>query len=274
MSGFLATACAQARERVAIAAAAVPPAQLQAQAEQLPPPPSFAEALLVPGVSVIAEVKRSSPSRGHLADIPDPGALGRAYADGGAAAISVLTEPQHFSGSLDDLSHVVTAAGVPVLRKDFVVDPYQVWEARAAGASACLLIVVALEQEELLELLRTVEAAGLTALMEVHDELEVTRATGAYEAALITGRPVIGVNARDLTTLEVDPDRFAAVRGMIPEGAIAVAESGVRDAEDVRRLGALGADAVLVGESVATAADPAAAVASLVAAGREAQATL
>lgn len=268
VSGFLAKVCAEARERVSQAAAQHPLDDLLAQAEKLPVPPSFATALLDSGVSVIAEVKRASPSRGDLAPIPDAGALAQAYADGGAAAISVLTEPKHFLGSLDDLQTVAARVAAPALRKDFIVDPYQVWEARAAGAAACLLIVVALEQEELVALLQAVDAAGMVALLEAHDELEVTRAIGGYEAAGITGRPVLGINARDLTTLDVDTERFSALRATIPDGAVAVAESGVRDADDVRRLGALGADAVLVGESVATAQDPTAAVAALVAAGR------
>ena len=218
-------------------------------------------------MSVIAEVKRASPSRGEMAEIPDAVALASSYAAGGAAAVSVLTEPQHFRGSLDDLAAVAAGVPAPVLRKDFVVDEYQVWEARNAGAAAVLLIVAALEQDDLAMLLGVADAAGLAALIETHDELEVERAIGAYEAAAITGRPIIGVNARDLTTLEVDPRRFAAVREIIPEGAIAVAESGVKSADDVRRLAAEGADAVLVGESVATSADPAAAVAALVEAG-------
>lgn len=271
VSGFLAQVCAEARERVAAASAGAPVEDVHGRALERPFPPSFLAALQGHDVAVIAEVKRSSPSRGRIADIPDAAALARAYAAGGASAISVLTEPRHFSGSIQDLAAVASAVDMPVLRKDFVVDPYQVWEARLAGAAAVLLIVVALEQDELVDLLRVTDEAGLVALLEAHDELEVTRATGAYEAAGITGKPVIGVNARDLTTLEVDPQRFRALRGLIPEGVVAVAESGVRDADDVRRLAAEGADAVLVGESLATAADPAAAVAALVAAGRAAR---
>ena len=273
MSGFLAQVCAEARKRVAAAEAAVPVADLRDRATALAPPAAFDEALQAEGVSLIAEVKRASPSRGVMAEIPDAAALARSYEQGGAAAISVLTEPAHFRGSLDDLRGVAEAVAVPVLRKDFIVDGYQVWEARAAGASAVLLIVAALEQEQLASLLACVAEAGMTALLETHDELEVTRATGAYDAAGITGRPVIGVNARDLVTLTVDPERFSAMRDAIPRGAIAVAESGVKDAGDVIRLAALGADAVLVGESVATAADPAGAVGALVAAGRGVEAT-
>ena len=271
MSGFLAQVCAEARERVAVARDAVPEHELRQRAEARPAPPELLAALHGADVSVIAEIKRASPSRGALADIADPAALAADYVTGGAAAISVLTEPQHFRGSLDDLTAVEAAVPVPVLRKDFVVDGYQVLEARAAGASAVLLIVVALEQEDLVGLLKAVDQAGLVALLETHDELEVTRAVGAYEAAGITGRPIIGVNARDLTTLQVDVHRFAALRPTVPDGAIVVAESGINDAADVRRLAAEGADAVLVGESVATASDPTAAVAALVAAGRRDQ---
>ena len=267
MSGFLAQVCAEARDRVAVTSAEVALADLQRVAAQRPAPPSFLAHLQSDDVAVIAELKRASPSRGPIAAIPDAAALGRAYAAGGAAAVSVLTEPRHFRGALADLEAVAAVVPIPVLRKDFVVDAYQVWEARAAGAAAVLLIVVALEQDDLVDLLRETDAAGLDALLETHDELEVTRATGAYEAAGITGKPIIGVNARDLTTLEVDLARFAAVRKLIPEGVVAVAESGVRDADDVRRLANEGADAVLVGESVATAADPAAAVRALVGAG-------
>lgn len=269
VSGFLAQVCAEARERVAVAVEKEPLDALRARAEDVAAPPSLLAALQGPDVGVIAEIKRASPSKGALADIPDAPALGRAYGQGGAAAISVLTEPRHFRGSLDDLAAVAGAVRVPTLRKDFVVDGYQVWEARAVGAAAVLLIVVALEQDDLVSLLQTVETAGLVALLEVHDELEVTRAVGACEAGGVTGPPIIGVNARDLTTLTVDSDRFAAVRPVVPEGAVAVAESGVKGPTDVERLAAAGADAVLVGESVATAADPAAAVAALVAAGRQ-----
>ena len=250
------------------AVAAEPLESVRERAQARPAPAPLLAALQTPGVGVIAEIKRASPSRGPMADIPDAAVLARAYVEGGASAISVLTEPQHFRGSLDDLAVVADAVDVPILRKDFVVDPYQVWEARAAGASAVLLIVVALEQDDLVALLQTADEAGLVALLEAHDELEVTRAVGAYDAAGITGRPIIGINARDLTTLQVDPGRFTALRSTIPEGAVAVAESGVKSAEDVQRLGGAGADAVLVGESVATSPDPAAAVAALVAAGR------
>lgn len=267
MSSFLSEACTAARSRVGDARQTLPLDRLRARAAAFPAPPAFAAALAGDGVAVIAEVKRASPSRGVISAIPDPAALARAYADGGAGAISVLTEPQWFHGSLADLSAVAAATEIPVLRKDFVVDAYQVWQARAAGAAAVLLIVAALDDATLTGLLDVADDAGLDALVEVHDAEEVGRAAAAYRAAGRTRRPVIGVNARDLTTLQVDPDRFAALHGALPTGALAVAESGVRGSDDVRRLGDLGADAVLVGEHVALAADPAAAVRELVTAG-------
>jgi indole-3-glycerol phosphate synthase len=269
MIGFLSTACAEARARVAVAARREPLEALRARALLRPAPPGLVEALLGEGyrLAVIAEVKRASPSRGPLAAIPDPALLARQYAEGGAAAVSVLTEPIHFSGSLGDLATVAGAVPMPVLRKDFVVDAYQVWEARAAGAAAILLIVAALEQPDLVRLLAVTAEAGLDALVEVHDEVEARRAAVAHARAA-TGRAlVIGVNARDLVTLEIDPNRFATVRGALPHTAVTVAESGVRGPADVRRLAALGADAVLVGEHVAMAPDPAAAVRALVRAG-------
>lgn len=228
------------------------------------PPPSFRDALTGPDVAVIAEVKRASPSGGQLA--PDLSALEQAvsYRDGGAAAISVLTEPDEFGGSLEDLRRVA-ALRVPTLRKDFIVDPYQVWEARTAGAAAVLLIVAALDDAALAGLLAECEEAGVDALVEVHDAQEAGRAVTA-------GAAIVGVNARDLRTLEVDPGVFARVRPELPDGVVAVAESGVRGPEDVLRLAELGADAVLVGTAVVTADDPSAAVAALVTAGRRAHA--
>ncbi|MGH8930592.1 MAG: indole-3-glycerol phosphate synthase TrpC [Egibacteraceae bacterium] len=263
MTGFLARVCAEAHERVAEAVRVEPLAVLRERAAQRPASPGFASALSGDGLAVIAEVKRASPSRGRMAAIPDPVWLARQYGEGGAVAISVLTEPSHFDGSLDDLAMVAAGVRLPVLRKDFVVDPYQIWEARAAGAAAVLLIVAALPQPELVRLLAAVVGVGLDALVEVHDEGEAGKAVAAYAEAA-TGRPlVIGVNARDLSTLKVDPDRFAAVRTALPRDAIAVAESGVQGPADARRLAALGANAILVGEHVATAEDPAAAVRAL-----------
>jgi indole-3-glycerol phosphate synthase len=220
------------------------------------PMPAFA----APGVSVIAEIKRSSPSKGDLAPIGDPAALAREYAAGGAAAISVLTEERRFGGSLDDLRAVRSAVMTPILRKDFIVTPYQLWEARAAGADLALLIVAALTQPELFALLEVAAEAGLTPLVEVHDEDEVDRAVAA-------GATLVGVNARDLKTLDVQPDTFSRLAPRIPDGVVKVAESGVRDADDVREYARAGADVVLVGEAMVTGEDPRNAVARMVAAG-------
>jgi indole-3-glycerol phosphate synthase len=208
-----------------------------------------------PGLAVIAEVKRASPSKGALADIPDPATLAAAYASGGATAISVLTEPRRFSGSLDDLAAVRARVDTPVLRKDFLVTPYQVTEARAWGADLVLLIVAALPQRELVALKDQAEALGMTVLVEVHDEAETRRAVDA-------GARVVGVNARDLRTLEIDRTTFARLRPLIPDDLVTVAESGVRDVDDVRAYAAAGARAVLVGEALVTGGDPAAAVAA------------
>lgn len=264
---FLTRAVAEARERVRAAKGSVPPVPAA-------PPPSFADALRAPGLSVIAEVKRASPSRGRIADIPDPAALAAAYVAGGAAAVSVLTEPRHFRGSLDDLTRVATRVAVPVLRKDFIVDPWQLHEARAHGAAAVLLIVAALPDDDLAALLRAAADLGLDVLIETHRREEVDRAVAAH-ARSAAGTPlVVGVNARDLRTLEVDPARFAQVVRHLPDDAVVVAESGVRGPDDARRLAALGADAVLVGEHVALADDPAAAVGALRAAAPSGSAVL
>jgi indole-3-glycerol phosphate synthase len=205
-------------------------------------------------------VKRSSPSKGALADIDDPAALASEYAEGGAAAISVLTEKRRFGGSLDDLRAVRGRVDVPVLRKDFVVSSYQLWEARAAGADMILLIVAALEQEALVSLIERATSIGLTPLVEVHDEEETLRAVDA-------GAQVIGVNNRNLKTLEVDRSTFARVAPVIPTNLIRVAESGVRGPHDVIEFARAGADVVLVGETLVTGRDPRASVADLVAAG-------
>lgn len=200
-------------------------------------------------VKVIAEVKRASPSRGPIADIPDPAALAARYAAAGASTISVLTEQRRFAGSLADLEAVRAAVDVPVLRKDFVSLPYQVLEARAAGADLVLLIVAALTDDQLRPLLRLVRDLRMTALVETHDEREVDRALDA-------GARLLGVNARDLDTFELDRELFGRVAGRIPDGVVKVAESAVRTADDVAAYRAAGADVVLVGEALVTG-DPA-----------------
>ena len=212
------------------------------------------------GVSVIAEVKRSSPSKGALAAISDPAALAAQYEAGGAAAISVLTEERRFGGTLDDLVRVRLAVSVPVLRKDFIVTSYQLFEARAAGADLALLIVAALTDQELTSLIERARSIGLTPLVEAHTADEVRRAVDA-------GAKVIGINARSLQTLEVDPQTFARLAPLIPDGIIRIAESGVKGPHDVIELARNGADVVLVGEALVTGRDPRAGVADLVAAG-------
>ncbi|HNV16002.1 MAG: indole-3-glycerol phosphate synthase TrpC [Actinomycetales bacterium] len=221
------------------------------------PPALDAEAALraAPGIAVIAEVKRASPSKGALADIPDPAALATAYAAGGATAISVLTEERRFSGSLADLDAVRATVRIPVLRKDFMVEPYQLLEARAHGADLILLIVAALSDIQLIAMREQAQRLGMTALVEVHDAEETRR-------AVATGARVIGVNARNLKTLEVDPSAFARLRPLIPDEAVAVAESGIRGVADVKGYAAEGARAVLVGEALVIGGDPAGAVAS------------
>jgi indole-3-glycerol phosphate synthase len=217
-------------------------------------------ALREPGIGVIAEVKRASPSRGELAAISDPAKLASAYQDGGARVISVLTEERRFNGSLDDLDAVRAVVSIPVLRKDFIVGPYQIHEARAHGADMLLLIVAALEQSALVSMIDRTESLGMTALVEVHTEEEADR-------ALQAGARVIGVNARDLKTLEVDRDCFARIAPGLPSDVIRIAESGIRGTADLLAYAGAGADAVLVGEGLVTSGDPRSAVADLVTAG-------
>jgi indole-3-glycerol phosphate synthase len=195
-----------------------------------------------------------------MAEITDPAALASDYEAGGARVISVLTEARRFGGSLADLAAVRSAVQVPVLCKDFVVGSYQLWEARAHGADVALLIVAALEQNALISLVERAASIGLLPLVEVHDEDELVRALDA-------GARVIGVNARDLATLEVDRGVFARLAPLIPPGIVKIAESGVRGPHDLLAYAAAGADAVLVGESLVTDKDPRTAVADLVTAG-------
>ena len=287
--------------------AATPLEDVQAAAAAAAPPLDPLPAFRAPGVAVIAEVKRRSPSKGDLATIPDPAALAGAYAAGGAAAISVLTEQRRFGGSLADLRAVRAAVDVPVLRKDFIVAPYQLFEARAAGADLVLLIVAALDEHDLAALHHLAHELGMTVLVEVHDEVEAARAADLVllivaalgesdlaslhhlahelgmtvlvevhdeaEAARATalGAEVIGVNARNLKTLEVDQDAFARVAAALPEGTVLVAESGIGGPEDVARVVAAGADVVLVGEALVRHGDPRRAVAEFVRAGTAAQ---
>ena len=248
------------REDVSTRQAEVPLERVKELAAAAPPPLDAYAALRAPGVGVIAEVKRASPSKGALAEIPDAAALAREYADGGARAVSVLTEGRWFGGSLDDFAAVRAAVGVPLLRKDFVVSSYQIHEARAYGADLVLLIVAALDQNTLSGLLDRVESLGMCALVEVHTEEEADK-------ALKAGARVIGINARDLRTLEVDQSVFERIAPGLPSNVVKIAESGVRGPHDLIRYAAAGADAVLIGEGLVTHRSPRDAVAELVTAG-------
>jgi indole-3-glycerol phosphate synthase len=248
------------REDLAGREAAVPLDEIRRRAASAPAPLDAEGALRQPGLALIAEVKRASPSKGSLAAIADPAALAREYEAGGASAVSVLTEHRRFGGSLADLDAVRAAVRIPVLRKDFMVTDYQVWEARAHGADLILLIVAALAQDDLLRLQDLARSLGMTALVEVHDENEAARAVDA-------GASVIGVNARNLKTLDVDPDTFARLVPAIPDTCVRVAESGVRGPDDAARYAAEGAHAVLVGEALVVGGDPRAAAHDLITAG-------
>lgn len=222
------------------------------------PPRDFAAALRRSGEvpALVAEVKRRSPSKGDLAPDLDPAALAAAYEAGGAAALSVLTDGPHFGGSPADLGAARGATRLPVLRKDFTVSPLDVCDARLMGADAVLLIVAALTDDELRELLALARPLGLSALVEVHDESEASRAVAA-------GGRLIGVNQRDLHTFEVDTERALRVAAVLPEDVVKVAESGITSHEDARRLAVGGYDAVLVGESLVTSGEPKAAARTL-----------
>ena len=249
------------REDLAVRMNATSLDDLQRRVEHVPAPLDGEAALRREDLALIAEVKRASPSKGELADIADPASLAGAYAAGGASAVSVLTEQRRFSGSLADLDAVREAVQVPVLRKDFMVTDYQLWEARAHGADLVLLIVAALDDADLARMLGLAGRLGMTALVEVHDEHETQRAVDV-------GATVIGVNARNLKTLAVDPDTFSRLCPLIPPGLVKVAESGISGPADAASYAAQGADAVLVGEALVTGGDPQAAVRRLL--GRQA----
>jgi indole-3-glycerol phosphate synthase len=226
-----------------------------ADAEPVPPPRSFAGALAAPGLSLIAEVKRRSPSAGAIAADADAPDVARGYADAGVDAVSVLTEPTYFGGSLDDLRAVRAAQPLPVLRKDFVVDPCQLDESRAAGADAVLLMVSVLGTE-VGDYLRRATDLGLDALVEVHSELELG-------IALAAGAQIIGVNNRNLDDLSVDLGVSERLLPLIPETILRVAESGVLGPDDATRMAAAGADAILVGSALMASGDPGAAARAL-----------
>lgn len=245
-----------AAHRAAAAADPRPLAALIEQAAAAPAPRSFAGALRAPGLSVIAEVKRRSPSKGPLAPDLDPAEMAARYASGGAAALSVLTDEAFFGGSTADLASARAAVDVPVLRKDFTVCAADVADARSMGADAILLIVAAVDGGELRDLHDLAVGLHLDVVVEVHDEAEVERAVEA-------GAAIIGVNQRDLTTFRVDTARAVRVAASIPAHVITVAESGIRGAGDAAVMASAGYDAILVGEHLVTSRDPAAAVREL-----------
>jgi indole-3-glycerol phosphate synthase len=220
--------------------------QIEKIALQASPAISYEQHLLSPSnIRVIAEIKRASPSRGSIASIEDPSALAKSYETAGAGAVSVLTEERSFLGSLRDLDEVRKVVGVPVLRKDFIANEYQVLEARAHGADLVLLIVAGLDQKTLVRLKHLIEQLGMAALVETHSEQEVLR------ACEIDSR-LVGINARDLATFETDRSLFGKLASLVPSGAIKIAESAVRNLSDVQEYASYGADCVLVGEALVT----------------------
>lgn len=256
MIGILARIAAHKREEVAARAAARPLGALREAVVSVPPARGFLGALRGPGVRLIAEVKRRSPAKGDLNATLSPARLARAYAEGGAHALSVLTDERFFHGSDRDLVEARAAVELPVLRKDFVVSPYQLYEARALGADAVLLIAAMLEARELAQLHELAGELGLAALVEVHAPEEVASALGA-------GAILIGINNRDLTTFVVDLETTRTVRPLLPPGVTVVSESGITTRADVRAVTAAGATVVLVGEALVTASDPAARIGEL-----------
>jgi indole-3-glycerol phosphate synthase len=246
-------------EELAARKASVSAETLKAQASETPPPRDMRAAVRRATVALIAEVKHASPSKGILVENFDPVVLGTTYAQNGAAAISVLTDERFFQGHLDYLTAVKNVVDVPVLRKDFVIDPYQVYEGRAAGADAILLIVAALDDAQLADLHALITDLGMAALVEVHNEAELER-------ALTINPALLGVNNRDLKTFDVNLNTTARLAAQIPDSVTLVAESGIFCAEDVRHMGRVGARAVLVGESLVKSRDVAAKVRELSAA--------
>lgn len=239
--------------------ARVPLAEIQRRAAAVPAPLPVLDRFTSSRLSVIAEVKRASPSKGELAEIPEPAALAARYESGGAAAISVLTEARRFKGSLEDLAQVRAAVHIPVLRKDFMVSPYQFYEARAYGADLVLLIVAALSDAELAEFYALSQELGMTPLVETHTEAELER-------ALELGAELIGINNRNLKTLDVSLDTFAALAPVARGRACLVAESGIATSQDAANLAENGAQVLLVGETLVRHGNPANAISDMVAA--------
>jgi len=245
------------RHREVSATDARPTAGLAAQARSMPTTRGFTAALqAADGLAVISEIKRRSPSKGALNVELDPAEMARTYEEGGASCLSVLTDVEHFGGSVADLQAARAACSLPVLRKDFTVSANDVCDARLMGADCVLLIAAALGRDELVTLHALATDIGLDVLVEIHDEPEL-------DVALAAGATLVGVNQRDLVTFQVDHERALRMAGVIPDGVVRVAESGVRGPEDAAALHAAGYHAVLVGETLVTAADPAAAIRGL-----------
>ncbi|TAN56068.1 MAG: indole-3-glycerol phosphate synthase TrpC [Betaproteobacteria bacterium] len=260
MSDLLQRILATKRAEVAAATAAVAPAAIERRARAAPPPRDFVAAIrsrLDAGIpAVIAEVKRASPSRGLLRENFDPAAIARSYEKGGATCLSVLTDRQYFQGAAEDLVAARAACALPVLRKDFIIDPYQIFEARAMGADCVLLIAAALEPQNLRRLEQMAHGLGLGVLVEVHDAAEL-------DAALSLETPLIGVNNRDLRSFETRLDTTIRLLPRIPHGRIVVTESGIQVREDVSRMREAGGGTFLVGEVFMRAEDPGAALKAL-----------
>ncbi len=257
-SDFLSRILHDKRAEVAERKRGLPRAVLAERASHAAPALPAIPALRGPGLRVIAEVKRGSPSAGTFDSGLDAPAQAALYARGGAAAVSVLTDGPYFQGSLADLASTRARVSIPLLRKDFIIDPYQLYESRAAGADLVLLIVAALDERQLVDLLAETEALGMTALVEVNAERE------AQLAAAISA-PLVGINNRNLHTFEVDMTTTARLRPLLPPSTVVAALSGVKTVDDARAMRVAGADAVLVGEALVRAADPAALLATLAA---------
>lgn len=234
----------------------IPMREIQARAEEAEPLRGAHRALTEPGLQVIAEVKRSSPSKGALAAIADPAKLASEYEEGGAAVVSVLTERRRFNGSDKDFADVRSAVSIPMLRKDFIVTEYQIFESRAMGADLLLLIVAGLEPSQLRDYFQIASGLGMDILVETHDESEL-------ESAIDIGAKIIGVNSRNLKTLDVDVRAFDRLIPLVPKEIVAVAESGIREPSEVAHLRELGAGAILVGETLVISSNPKTAIAQL-----------
>ncbi len=260
MSTFLEGVMAATAEQVAARRREVPVGELEERVAGALPPRGFRDALTRNGVSLIAEMKRASPSQGPIRPGASVTEVVRAYERGGASASSVLTEREHFGGGLADLEEARAAVALPLLRKDFIVDRYQLLEARAAGADAALLIVAGLAQDDLLALLAATRELGMDALVETHE-------AGEVETALAAGADIVGINNRNLHTLEVDIETTFGLLDLLPDGVVSVAESGITGRATVERLEEAGVDAILVGERLMRADDPAEATRSLLGTG-------